>query len=213
MYLPRHFEETDPQRIHEFIRANPLATFVTTDAGGLCANHLPMLIESDGAGQFVLRGHVARANPLWKGLAANPEALAIFQDAGLYITPSWYPSKTETGQVVPTWNYAAVHVSGRARAVDDPRWLRSFLTRLTVTNESKRTLPWQVSDAPDDYISRQLRAIVGIELAITHIAGKWKVSQNRSAKDADGVVSGLREQGDASALQMADWVITRRPQS
>ena len=211
MYLPRTFEETDQRVLHDFIRAHPLATFVSTDASGLTANHFPMLIEKSDEGKFVLRGHVARANPLWKSLAPNPQALAIFQNPGLYVTPSWYPSKKETGRVVPTWNYVAVHVNGSARAVDDPQWLRAFLTRLTDTNESTRTLPWKITDAPEDHVERQLRAIVGIELAITQIAGKWKVSQNRTAKDAEGVSSGLKEQGDAAALTMAQWVDARRP--
>ena len=129
MYLPRTFEVTDQTVLHDFIRSHPLATLVTTDVDGLCANHIPMLIESDLAEQFVLRGHVARANLLWKSLQPGAEALAIFQDQGLYITPSWYPSKLETGRVVPTWNYVAVHVSGRACAIDDPNWLRQFLSK------------------------------------------------------------------------------------
>ena len=210
MYLPGAFEETEERILHDFIRAHPLATFVSTDANGLCANHFPMLIEARSETQFVLRGHVARANPLWKDLAEHPQALVIFQDPGLYITPSWYPSKRETGRVVPTWNYVAVHVSGTACAVDDPEWLRSFLTRLTDTNEGRFALPWKVTDAPEDHIDRQLRAIVGIELAIAQMVGKWKVSQNRTAKDAEGVVAGLREQGDPAGLTMAGWVDARR---
>jgi transcriptional regulator len=213
MYLPRAFEETDEVELHAFIRAHPLATFVSTDATGLCANHFPMLIETGDDGKHVLRGHVARANPLWKSLGAHPQALAIFQNPGLYITPSWYPSKKEDGRVVPTWNYVAVHASGSARAIDDPQWLRSFLTRLTDTNESRFALPWKITDAPEDYLDRRLKSIVGIEVAITRIAGKWKVSQNRTAKDAEGVVSGLRDQGDPAALTMADWVDARKPSS
>ena len=210
MYLPRAFRENDARVLHEFIRAHPLATFVVTDADGLCANHFPMLIETGDDGKCVLRGHVARANPVWRSLRDHPQALAIFRDPGLYITPSWYPSKQETGQVVPTWNYAAVHVNGAARAIEDPQWLRSFLTRLTDANEGGRASPWKITDAPQAYVERMLRAIVGIELAIARIEGKWKVSQNRTAKDAQGVVSGLREQGDPAALTMAQWVDARR---
>ena len=213
MYLPRAFAETDERTLHDFIRAHPLATFVSTDAGGLCANHFPMLIETGDDGKQVLRGHVARANPLWKSLGSGAQALAIFHDAGLYVTPSWYPSKQEHGRVVPTWNYVAVHVSGSARAVDDPQWLRSFLARLTDANESARASPWKITDAPEDHIERSLKAIVGVELVITQIAGKWKVSQNRTAKDAQGVVSGLRQQADPASLAMADWVDARRPKT
>ena len=210
MYLPRTFEETDELELHAFIRAHPLATLVSTDRNGLCANHFPMLIEKNGEGQFVLRGHVARANPLWSSFREHPQVLAIFQNPGLYITPSWYPSKQEHGRVVPTWNYVAVHVGGSARAIEDPEWLRSFLTRLTDINESRFELPWKITDAPDDHIDRMLRAIVGIEIAITEIAGKWKVSQNRTARDAEGVVAGLRAQGDPVAQTMAGLVEARR---
>jgi len=211
MYLPQAFEETDQTVLHDFIRSHPLATFVTNDIGGLCANHIPMLIESDLEGQIVLRGHVARANPLWKNLQGDTEALAIFQDQGLYITPSWYPSKLETGRVVPTWNYVAVHVGGCARAIDEPNWLRQFLTRLTAAHEMGRAQPWHLSDAPDDHINRQLRAIVGIELSVAHMTGKWKVSQNRSAADAAGVASALNLQGDSAALNMAALIAARHP--
>ena len=210
MYLPRAFEETDQRVLHDFIRAHPLATFVSTDVDGLEANHFPMLVEAVDAGTFVLRGHVARANPLWRSLERNPRALAIFQDPGLYITPSWYPSKQDTGRVVPTWNYVAVHVRGSARAVDDSEWLKSFLTRLTDANEGRFASPWRITDAPEDHVERQLKAIVGIELAIGEIAGKWKVSQNRTAKDAEGVVAGLRARADAASAAMAQWVEDRR---
>ena len=213
MYLPAAFEETDERVLREFIRAHPLATFVSIDRDELCANHFPMLLETGDDGKRVLRGHVARANALWQGLGSGARALAIFHNAGVYVTPSWYPSKQESGRVVPTWNYVAVHVSGNARAVDDPQWLRSFLTRLTDANESARAVPWKITDAPADHIERQLKAIVGIEVAITQIAGKWKVSQNRTAKDAQGVVAGLREQGDAASLTMAEWVARRASSS
>ena len=208
MYLPRAFEETDEQQLHAFIGAHPLATFVSTDANGLCANHFPMLIEKGSAERFVLRGHVARANPVWKSL--EQQVLVIFQNPGLYVTPSWYPSKQEHGRVVPTWNYVAVHVTGSARAIEDPKWLHSFLTRLTDTNESRFAAPWKITDAPDDHIERQLRAIVGIEVAVSTITGKWKVSQNRTAQDAQGVVAGLKGQGDHEASTMAEWVEARR---
>lgn len=211
MYLPKFFAEDESTVLHEFIRAHPLAALVTFDAGELCANHIPMLIEPADAGQYVVRGHVARTNPLWRSLTENPDALAIFQDQGLYITPSWYPSKRETGRVVPTWNYAAVHVNGRARAIDDAQWLRQFLERLTAANESSRAQPWYISDAPSDHIERQLKAIVGIEMTVVRIAGKFKVSQNRTDADAAGVVSGLTERGTPADLNMAAMIAERRP--
>lgn len=210
MYLPRAFAETDERVLREFIRAHPLATLVGTNSDGLCANHLPMLIETGDDGRTVLRGHVARTNPLWSSVRDHPQVLAIFQNPGVYVTPSWYPSKQQDGRVVPTWNYVAVHVAGTARAIEDPLWLRDFLTRLTDANESRFAQPWKITDAPEDYLERMLCAIVGIELAIARIEGKWKVSQNRVPKDAEGVVSGLREQGDRASLTMAQWVDSRR---
>jgi transcriptional regulator len=210
MYLPRHFQETDTAVMYDFIRQHRLATLVTTDSEGLCANHIPMLIEIEDDGRAVLRGHVARANPLWKDLGAGADALAVFQDPGLYVTPSWYASKAETGKVVPTWNYMAVHAYGRARAVDDAAWLREFLTRLTEANEARRDMPWQLSDAPEDYVAAQLKAIVGIELELVRLVGKWKVSQNRLPKDIDGVVAGLTELDDPASKRMVQEVQARR---
>jgi transcriptional regulator len=137
--------------------------------------------------------------------------LAVFQDAGGYITPSWYATKMESGKVVPTWNYVAVHARGTARAVDDARWLEAFLTRLTAANESARPKPWTLGDAPADYIATQLKAIVGIEVEVAHIVGKWKASQNRLARDIDGVIAGLRERGDPDSLRMAADVEAHRP--
>lgn len=215
MYNPSSFAERDVPTLFEFIEAHPLATVVTaTPEDGLIATHLPLVLNRGAGSMGVLNGHFARANPHARVAANAPApALAMFMGADAYITPSWYQTKEETGRVVPTWNYVAVHASGSARAIDDPQWLRSFLTRLTDTNESRFALPWKITDAPEDYLDRRLKSIVGIEVAITRIAGKWKVSQNRTAKDAEGVVSGLRDQGDPAALTMADWVDARKPSS
>ena len=169
-----------------------------------------MLVARNADGGDVLQGHVARANPLWRNLGAEANVLAIFQDPGGYITPSWYATKAETGKVVPTWNYVAVHAYGLARAVEDAAWLKEFLVRLTQANESGRTAPWQLADAPQDFIAMQLKAIVGIEIRIERLIGKWKASQNRLPKDVDGVVAGLRERGDADALRMANDIEARR---
>jgi transcriptional regulator len=211
MYLPKMFEEADTARLHEFIGCHRLATLVSTDAAGLCADHIPMLVESGADGATLLRGHVARANPLWRNLAARPQVLAIFQDAGGYITPSWYATKAQSGKVVPTWNYVAVHAYGMACAVEDSEWLRAFLSRLTDANESHRAEPWKVTDAPADYVAAQLKAIVGIEVRVSRMLGKWKASQNRLPQDIDGVVQGLRAQGDPDSLRMAADVEARRP--
>jgi transcriptional regulator len=211
MYMPKSFQETDAAQLHEFIRNHRLATLVSTDANGLCADHIPMLVETGDDGSTVLRGHVARANPLWRNLGTGATVLAIFHDAGGYITPSWYATKAESGKVVPTWNYVAVHVEGRARAIDDPQWLHAFLTRLTHANEVGRAQPWHITDAPADYVATQLKAIVGIEVAVTRMLGKWKASQNRLPQDIDGVIAGLRSRGDPQSLDMAQNVEARRP--
>ncbi len=210
MYVPKSFAESDPQALQAFIDAYPLATLVSLDAEGLCADHIPMLLASDGAGGRRLQGHVARANPLWRNLSEHREVLAVFQDPGLYITPSWYATKAQTQKVVPTWNYIAVHVYGQARAVADPGWLRDFLSRLVAVNEKPRAEPWSLSDAPESYLTAQLRAIVGIEIDVTRWVGKWKVSQNRESQDIDGVISGLRKMSDPTAQRMADAVSARR---
>ncbi len=211
MYLPKMFEENDAAPLRDFIRGHPLATLVSHDANGLCADHIPMLLETGPDGTTLLRGHVARANPLWGNLGNGASVLAIFQNAGGYITPSWYASKEETGKVVPTWNYVAVHVEGSARAMDDPSWLQEFLIRLTSANESSRAQPWKLTDAPAEYIATQLKAIVGIEIRVARMVGKWKVSQNRLPADIDGVIAGLRSRGDPDSERMATNVEHRRP--
>jgi len=207
MYLPKHFEQQDTQAIAQLLALNPLATLVWHSAQGLTAEHLPLMFER-GAGDGVhgtLRGHVARANPVWREAAGAP-VLAVFQGPQAYITPSWYPSKAETAKVVPTWNYAVVHVRGTLRIVEDAQWLRALVGRLTDTHEAARTQRWQVGDAPDDYIASMLAAIVGIEMPIEAIQGKWKVSQNRSIADRAGVVAGLDAQAGDAAQAMARLV-------
>jgi len=196
--------------MHALIRAYPLATLVTVSGGAAEANHLPLLLEPDPAPNGSLRGHVARANPLWR-LAQDGDALAVFQGPQAYVTPSWYPSKKEHGKVVPTWNYAVVHVRGALVIRDDREWLRGLVSRLTKSQESGRQRPWSIGDSPADYIDRMLEAVVGIEILVTSIEGKWKVSQNRAQADREGVIAGLRERGDAEALQMAQLVGGERP--
>jgi transcriptional regulator len=192
MYLPKHFEQQDEQAMAQLLQLHPLATVAWQSAQGLSAEHLPLMWErgsGDGA-HGTLRGHVARANPVWRA-AADTEVLAVFQGPQAYITPSWYPSKAETAKVVPTWNYAVVHMHGRLRITEDSAWLRALVERLTDTHEAARAQRWQVGDAPADYIEMMLRAIVGIEIEVTRLQGKWKVSQNRTAADRGGVAAGL----------------------
>jgi transcriptional regulator len=209
MYLPKHFDQPDTEAIARLLVAHPLATLAWPSADGLTAEHLPLLWDrgaSDGA-RGTLRGHVARANPVWRE-AAGTEVLAVFQGPQAYVSPSWYPSKAETAKVVPTWNYAVVHAHGRLRVTEDAAWLRALVGRLTDTHEASRAQRWQVGDAPADYIETMLRAIVGIEIEVTRLQGKWKVSQNRSASDRAGVAVGLGAQPGEAAREMAALVGT-----
>lgn len=214
MYLPKHFEESRPEVLSELVRAHPLGLLITLAPHGLEANPIPMVLDADPAGgPGILRCHVARANPVWRETNTDVEALVVFQGPGAYISPSFYPSKAESGKVVPTWNYVTVQARGRLRAIDDAQWLRDFVGRLTDRHEAGRPVPWAVSDAPDDYVATMLRAIVGIEIVLTSLTGKWKVSQNRPAADREGVERGLADdaarQGDHAAAAMASLVAGR----
>jgi transcriptional regulator len=206
MYLPRHFDESRVDVLHGLIHAHPLGALVTLTAGGLDANHIPFEVDPEPAPFGTLRGHVARANPVWRDLTPDVEALVIFQGPDIYVSPAWYPTKQETGKVVPTWNYAVVHAHGRPRFIDDREWLRGFVTALTNRHESGRPDPWQVTDAPADYVESMLGAIVGLEIPITRLVGKWKMSQNRPAQDRGGVVDGLRREGGQAGATIADIV-------
>jgi transcriptional regulator len=206
MYLPAHFKEERLPVLYGLVRSHPLATLVTLGAEGLTANHIPLLLDPERGEHGTLVGHVARANPVWREHRPEVDALAVFAGAQSYVSPSYYPSKRQTGMVVPTWNYAVVHAWGALRIIDDADWLRAFVIRLTDTQESGKHLPWKVTDAPDAFIEKQLQAIVGIEIPIRRIEGKWKVSQNRPAADREGVAAGLHSAGDAQAMQMADLV-------
>lgn len=197
MYLPKHFEETKVDVLHQLIRAHPLGTWVVSDQQGLVVNHVPFMILPSDDGRGTLLGHVARANPVWQKLDGDHHGVVIFQGPQTYISPSWYPRKQLDGKVVPTWNYAVVHAHGRARAIQDKQALLKLVTRLTNTHEAALPAPWQVSDAPSDYVDGQLGAIVGIEIPISQLTGKWKNSQNRTPADRAGVVAGL---GPGAAL-------------
>jgi transcriptional regulator len=206
MYVPSHFAEARVEALQQLMREHALAVLVTLGADRLSANHIPLEYDPEPAPWGTLRGHVARANPVWRDFSAEVEALAVFQGPQRYITPSWYPTKAESGMVVPTYNYLVVHASGPLRVIHDPAWLRQLVGRLTRHFEAERPAPWQVTDAPEDFIAQQLHAIVGIEMPLTRLVGKWKVSQNRPRADREGVVRGLRESDDAEAAVMAHWV-------
>lgn len=209
MYLPQQFEETRPDVLHRLVRSHPLGTFVISGDAELVANHMPFLIDSRGGVCGTLRAHVARSNPVWKQFGKPVEALVVFQGPESYITPSWYPSKHADGKAVPTWNYAVVHVYGHPRAIDDPAWLLEHVTQLTAEHESGQALPWQVSDAPKDYTAQMISRIVGIEMPISRIQGKWKVSQNRQTSDRLGVVAGLESRDTEQSHAMAELVLQR----
>jgi transcriptional regulator len=185
MYVPDHFREARPDVLHDAMRRIGFATLVTQ---GLDANHLPMLLDGN-----VLRGHVARANTVWK--SGEGEALAIFLGPHAYVSPSWYPSKTETGKAVPTWNYITVHAKGRIRWMQDIDWLRAHVTALSQTHESERPQPWTIDEAPESYIAAMLKGIVGFELEIAQLDGKYKLTQNRDETDRDAVRDAYAREG------------------
>jgi len=206
MYLLEHFAEQRVDLLHRLISEHPVGALVVSTAAGLEANHLPFELDAEPAPFGTLRGHVARANPVWHQFTRGVEALVIFHGPQAYISPSWYPSKEMTGEVVPTYNYLAVHGYGEIKIIHEREWLRALVTRLTDRFEANRAAPWRVSDAPATFIDKQLSAIVGIEIPLTKLIGKWKVSQNRPAADRAGVVAGLSERNDADSLAIAWWV-------
>lgn len=213
MYMPAHFEEKDQGVLRALVAAHPLGSWVTLQSGRLAVDHVPFLLDP-ARGEFgTLVGHVARANPVWREFAPAVESVIVFQGPEAYVTPSWYASKRQHGKVVPTWNYAVVHAHGFPRAIEDRVWLHALVSRLTDTHERPRPAPWQVTDAPADYVESLLRAIVGIEIPLTRLVGKWKVSQNRPAADREGVAAGLAEQASADARAMAPLVRAHVPEA
>jgi transcriptional regulator len=207
MYQPPHFREERLDLLHALIRAHPLATLISVGPDGEPeANVIPMLLDPDAGEKGVLKCHVARANPQWKMLAETGRALVIFQGPDAYVTPSWYKTKQETGKVVPTWNYAIVQVRGSVTVHEDKEWLATQIRELTQSQEASREQPWAVDDAPAPFIDSQIKGIVGLEIVITAIEGKWKVSQNRPVEDRAGVAKGLGGEEHASAPGMAGLV-------
>jgi len=206
MYVPKQHEESDVSVLYALIKAHPLATWVTHSGEQLLVNHIPMLLDK-ARGEFgTLVGHVARANPVWHSFSATVPSIAVFQGPESYITPSWYPSKHAHGKAVPTWNYAVVHAHGVPRAIEDRHWLLEHLNQLTDLHEADQALPWKVADAPKEFTDRMVGAIVGIEVPVTRLIGKWKVSQNRPEPDKLGVVAGLLGRADARSRDMATLV-------
>ena len=198
MYLPKSFHETRIDVLHALMHDYPFATVITHGGNGLAANHLPLELISETS----LHGHVARGNELAN--ADGAQVLVIFHGADGYVSPNWYPSKHVTGREVPTWNYAVVHVHGRLRVVDDKVWLRQLLERLTNRHEASQPKPWRVDDAPEDHIEKMLRAIVGIDIAIERIEGKFKLSQNHPDGNRAGVLQGLAERGGRRDAELAE---------
>ena len=206
MYVPKHFEQTEVEAIQALITANPLGSLVAVGPSGLGANHIPFELVAEPNPYGALFGHIARANPLWREVSEGSEALVIFLGANAYISPSWYPSKKSHGKVVPTWNYVVAHAHGRIRFIDDVDWVSAHIERLTNREESGFAQPWSVRDAPSDFTEKMLGAVIGIEIAITSLDGRWKVSQNRSNPDRSGVAEALRKQGAAGAHEMAAYI-------
>ncbi|MGJ8757847.1 FMN-binding negative transcriptional regulator [Acinetobacter sp. HC8-3S] len=202
MYIPQIFKETRQDVLHDLIRQYPFATLITQSNAGLDANHLPFKLLSDPEHhRAVLIAHIARNNPLHTQIRNGTEVLVIFQGEQGYISPNWYPSKQQHHQHVPTWNYQVVHVKGIIRFLEDEKSLRGILAKLTRTHEAKQPKPWKMSDAPSDYIAEELKGIIGIEIEIKQMTGKFKLSQNRDKVDAVGVVDGLEQQGKAKLAQ------------
>ena len=203
MYIPAAFREEDLPTIHAEMRKIQLATLVTQTINGLVATHLPLMVDATAGPYGTLYGHVARSNVQWQQTLSEVEALAMFTASDAYVSPSWYPSKQETGKVVPTWMYAAIHAYGTVRFIDDAEWLRDVVTRLTDKHEAEFATPWKVTDAPANYIDSQLVRIIGVEIPITRLEGKWKFDQRSTPADRTGVLAGLEASGTSGNLEAA----------
>lgn len=212
MYLPPHFAVTDSETLHQLIRVYPLGALITHGERGLDADHLPFEFDAGEGEHGVLRAHVARNNPLWQAVTDGQEVLVIFRAADGYVSPNWYPSKQEHHKQVPTWNYAVVHAHGRIRVRDDARFVRRLLASLTRVHEAAEPAPWKMADAPRDYLEAMVAAVVGIEVEITGLVGKFKLSQNKEGADRQGAIDTLQERGQgalAEAMQSPPSSIAR----
>ena len=210
MYRPDQFRVDDIAEMHALMRARPLAVLVSAGASGLYGTHLPTVLKTEG--EFgAIECHLARTNPHWKDLAEGGEALMIFQGPEAYITPNWYASKTETGKVVPTWNYAAVHAYGRPQVMQDKDWLRRHVGELTAQQETAEPKPWALTDAPESFVDVMLRGIVGFRFDIARLEGKWKMSQNREMRDRVTTADGLEKRGQNEDAQVAAVIRAHLP--
>ncbi len=210
MYIPAAFKEDRIDLMHELMRAHPLGLLISHGPGGLLATPVPFVSYAEAGGQGTLRAHLARANPHWQELATVSECMVVFQGEHGYVSPSWYPSKQTHHRVVPTWNYATVHIWGKPLIIDDVGWLARQLNDLTNAQEGRRAQPWAMGDAPSDYLATQMRALVGIEIAIARSEGKWKLSQNKDHGDRLGVIAGMRTTQDPHQhLPLADLLEQR----
>ena len=209
MYIPRANQETRIPVIQKLMEEQPFASLISMGANGLFASHIPMVLERDGTEMGRLKGHLSRANRQWRDFTPDVEALAIFSGPQHYITPSWYPEKQDSGRVVPTWNYAVVHAYGHLKVIEDSDWLMAHLESLVRIHEAEFQVPWKIEDAPAEYIASQVKGIVGLEMVIERLEGKWKVSQNRSEQDRSGVAKGLAELDTTESLAMKALVDER----
>ena len=204
VYLPEHFAETRPGILISLIERSPLAVLFTVQDGVPQADHIPLLVDPNRGPHGTLIGHVARNNPVWQRHQEGMDALAVFQVADAYISPNWYPTKAENHQVVPTWNYAVVHASGPLIVHEEAKWIRGVVGKLTKVMESDQRPPWKMGDAPQEYLADMITQIIGIEIPITSLTGKWKASQNRLEVDRQGALTALNDSGDAHKIAMAD---------
>lgn len=203
MYIPKHFEESNIEVLHEFIKCNPFAALITNTEDGLNAEHIPVYLNTENANRVSVQGHIATSNSLWKRSARAQECLLIFQGSNAYITPNWFPSKETDGRVVPTWNYSVVHVRGNIEFIHEPAWKLELLNKLTAQHENTLNNPWKVSDAPPEFIQKLLPAIVGVEIVVNDIVGKFKLSQNQTQDNRTGIAEGLEKQGHEMAGQIS----------
>ncbi len=205
MYIPKKFEQSDPAALKAFIAEYPFATLITHSTLGVEANHIPLMLKQVG-GKDALQGHIAKANPLWKNIDEKAEVLVVFNGPNCYVSPNYYPTKVENGRAVPTWNYVAVHVKGAISFINDHRWNFNLLDSLTHQHEAQQPEPWSIEDAPKEYIAKMLPAIVGIEVDITSITGKWKVSQNQPEINKQGIFNALSDKTESNAKEIAELV-------
>ncbi|SMM98847.1 Transcriptional regulator [uncultured Candidatus Thioglobus sp.] len=205
MHIPKNFKQNDPVQFEQLINKYPFASLITNSKSELEVNHIPLILNQSNEKQ-VLHGHIAKANPLWKNLKGKSEVLVVFNGPNCYISPNYYPTKKETGKVVPTWNYVVLHIKGTISFIHDNQWKLNSVNNLTKQHENEQPIPWSVSDAPDEYIQKMLPAIVGLEIEILSSTGQWKVSQNQPEQNKQGVIAGLSQESESNYQKIAKLV-------